>query len=162
MNAFGFKEPLRSHTWFFWKQSKHLGFMSAMFNQNQLKRHTTTAFKNKVKSVTTASWDMTSLGLLESSTISTCSSTIKPIKNPETQQNTQPIKLRSDLPLLESSANANVCMQVKIKNKKLGDLSHNRENITKEANFSMNRQQHNIATIILLQFWTDLSRIWEF
>lgn len=60
MNAFGFKEPLRLHTWFFWKQSKHLGFMSAMFNQNQLKRHTTTAFKNKVKSVTTASWDMTS------------------------------------------------------------------------------------------------------
>lgn len=86
MNAFGFKEPLKSHTWSFWKQSEESGFVSAMFIQNQLKRHTTTALKNKVKSVTTESWDMASLGLLESSSISICSSTIKPIKNPETNK----------------------------------------------------------------------------
>lgn len=40
-------------------------------------------------------------------------------------------------------------MEVKIQ-KTLGDISHNTENnTTKEANFSMHRQQHNIATFIL-------------
>lgn len=54
--------------------------MSAISNQNQLKRRNTIAFNNKVKSVTTASWDMTSLGSLESSSISICSPTTNPIK----------------------------------------------------------------------------------
>lgn len=159
---FGLKEPLRSHTWFFWKQFAHSSFISAISNQNQLKRHNTIAFKNKVKTVTTASRDMTSVGSLESSSISTCSSTTDPIKTSQNQQNTQPMKFRNDLPLLKSLANANVCILVEIKSKNLSDLSHNRENITKEANFSMNRQHHNVATFILLQLWTDLFWIWEF
>ena len=64
--------------------------MCSMFNQNELKRDTTTTFKYKMKSVTTASWDMASLGSLESRSISICFSLpLNPFKKQNAQTNNQ-------------------------------------------------------------------------